>query len=72
MLCENSKTTAYIKHVDTTAKNNAKNELQYLSNKTNKQTNKQTNRNIYIKIEFQNSIERSSFLCHILDIQLLG
>ena len=37
MLHENSKTTAYIKHVDTTAKNTAKNELQYLSNKTDKQ-----------------------------------
>ena len=35
---------------------------------TNKQTNKQTNRNIYIKIQFQNSVERLSFLYQITDI----
>ena len=33
-----------------------------------KQTNKQKNRNIYIKIESQNSIE--SFLCRITDIKI--
>ena len=60
MLCENSKTTAYIKHVDTTAKNNAKNELQYLSNKTNKQTNKQTE--IYIlRLSFRTQLKGRVF-----------
>ena len=34
-----------------------------------KQTNKQTEV-IYIKIKFQNSIERLSFLYHIMDIKI--
>ena len=33
--------------------------------------NKQTNRNVYIKIEFQNSIERLSFLCRIKDMKIV-
>ena len=35
-----------------------------------KQTNKQTNKNIYVQIEFQNSVERLSFLCCITDIKI--
>ena len=37
-----------------------------------KQTNKQANRNTYvhIKIEFQNLIERLSFLCRVTDIKI--
>ena len=49
-----------------TGKNATANELQYLSNKTNKQTS----RNIYFKVEFYNSTERSSYLCHISDIKI--
>ena len=33
--------------------------------------NKQTNRNVYIKIEFQNSIERLSFLYRITDMKIV-
>ena len=37
----------------------------------NKRKQKQTTkRNIYMKIEFQNSIARLSFLCHIKDIKI--
>ena len=50
----------YLLHLAT--KNVTANELQYFSNKTNKQTNRN------IEIEFQNSIERLSFLCQITDI----
>ena len=56
-LCEVSQTTAYMKCkylLILAGTNTAANEPQYLSNKTSKQTN----RNICIKIEFQNSIER--------------
>ena len=35
-----------------------------------KQKQKQTNRNIDMKIEFQNSIVRLSFLCCITDIKI--
>ena len=42
--------------------------LLHLAVKKLLQTNKQTNRNIYIKIQFQNSIERLSFLYQITDI----
>ena len=56
--------------LNVTGKNATANELQYLSNKINKQINKQTNRNIYIKIDFQNSIEKLSILCRITDIKI--
>ena len=37
----------------------------------NKQKQKQTTkRNIYMKIEFQNSVARLSFLCHIKGIKI--
>ena len=71
MLChlfEDSQTTAYMKNVDTSYINLLKTLLQMNSNisVTKKQTNKQ--KYIYVKIEFQNSIERLSFLCRITDI----
>ena len=39
---------------------------------SNSSVTKQTNKNIHrhIKIEFQNSIERLSFFCHIRDIKI--
>ena len=44
------------------------NALQYLNNTTNKQTNKY--KYIFINSEFQNSIERLTFLCRIIDIKI--
>ena len=38
--------------------------------KSNISVTKQTNRNTHIKIEFQNSIERLSFLCCTMDIKI--
>ena len=54
-----------------TAKNATANELQYLSNKTNKQTEILYS---YIKVEFQNSIERLPYNGHqnCLDKSLSG
>ena len=46
------------------AKNATANELQYVSNKPSKQTE------IYIKTEFQNSIERLTFFCRITNIKI--
>ena len=62
MLCmlyhvfEDSQWAPYMKNVDTSY-------IQLL-----KSYCKQTNRNIYIKIQFQNSVERLSFLYQITDI----
>ena len=59
-ICEDSQTTAYMKQ-------------RYCMNSDSlviKQKQKQTNKKIYMKIKFQNSIVRLSFLCCIKDIKI--
>ena len=62
-VCEDSIYETYKYFLILTVANGNANEFQCLSNKTDKQK-------LHIKIEFQNLIERLSFLCRITDIKI--
>ena len=67
-VCEDSQTTAYTKHIDTSKFWLLKTLLQMnFNSKVIQQKQKQ---NLYMKIDLQNSIVRLSFFCRRTDIKI--